>query len=1413
MPLRPPVPPIVADWVRAADLDRPNKEPELLPEITVVVEQQVPDPDAPEDPRRATAEKVPQLRRLADHPEVEEAWLEYLVEKWEPWAQQMRRWQEVQFVYESLDFMRRRLEEAEERYELVLAIGLLQWRDPTCTTVERHLLTAPAEIIFDAAAGHLRVVPAAAFESFEVELDMLEPQHRPRLRKDTLAELLESLDIQAWAPDLVAPLLREIANSLSAEAQVDMSSDRADRVDERPRVSFAPALMLRERKSTAYEDLICKFHEAAESAGLKSTPPWERLLREGEAASADAAESIPCAETETGSFLQPERLLFPLPTNKEQQQIVQRLQSDPCVLVKGPPGTGKSQTIANLICHLLARGERVLVTAHAAKALAVLRGLLPNDVRDLCVTALGSSQHDQRLLEEGIRGIIRRRNDWPGAQTIQRAIEQAENSIRELEGELARVERDLRTFREAETHSHELPGGYSGTAAQIARKLSEREQEFSWFPEVPAGETFPLEPTDIAFLAESHAHFSAAARTELELEIGEAELPDPDEFAGLIERWRNARASAQKASAGVDKEKLGLLKTTSPEQLMKLQDALQALTDLALRSGHILGEIAENILQDLLLSAEARWTRLVADSEALLRDFKRFCEAVGSARVKLPNGIAEDQLRVDIERRLAHFRSGGWRGFSILAPRVVRETRYVVDTCRVDGKKPKHVEDLRRISDYLELRRITCQLRELWQPHLAKVPGLKQAVSRAAELTLELKKLLNFFKSEHARLLLTALGRNRTELASARGRSEWLEITNALLTSLRARQMEQEFDRLIDTVHGLRRASNPHPCLESLEGAAKARDVTAWQTAWQKREELRKEKPRLERYERLLERLGASCPELANLLRNTEGDLTWSERIRRLNQAWEWAAARAWLRRFSDSSAYETSVQRYHQLKRKIEKETEKLVSLRAWKAFFDQLDEKTIQSLNAWTKAVNRIGKGTGKYAHRHRRTARKYLSTCVSKIPAWVMPLHMLWDSVDAVPGLFDTVIVDEASQAGIDALVLFLLAKRIVVVGDDQQNSPEAVGVPENDIARLAREHLRDFHFQDEFRPDASLFDHAERTFRSQISLREHFRCVPEIIRFSNELCYRDAPLVPLRQPPPKRLAPLRSRFIAEGACEGEGQRIVNNAEAEAIVETITKLLEDKDYNDKTMGVIALQGHAQARLIEQLLVQKIDPKVIEERRLRCGEPATFQGDERDVVFLSLVIAPNVNYRALTRLPDRRRFNVAMSRARDQVWLFYSVKPHDLAPEDLRRRLVTFFEEPQRDDLLCEKLDRLEREARKPRRPGSQPEPYESWFEVDVALELLRRGFRVRPQFQVAGYRIDLVVEGLEARLAVECDGDHWHGPERYEEDMARQRQLERAGWSFVRLRESEFYASRQRAMTAVIEACETLGIRPLD
>ncbi|MEU7822461.1 DUF559 domain-containing protein [Catellatospora sp. NPDC049133] len=106
---------------------------------------------------------------------------------------------------------------------------------------------------------------------------------------------------------------------------------------------------------------------------------------------------------------------------------------------------------------------------------------------------------------------------------------------------------------------------------------------------------------------------------------------------------------------------------------------------------------------------------------------------------------------------------------------------------------------------------------------------------------------------------------------------------------------------------------------------------------------------------------------------------------------------------------------------------------------------------------------------------------------------------------------------------------------------------------------------------------------------------------------------------------------------------------------------------------------------------------------------------------------------------------------------------------------------------------------------------EPFDSLFEQRVYNRLIDRGYTVLPQYQVDSYRIDLVVVGGKARLAVECDGDAWHGPDAYERDLARQRNLERCGWRFFRIRESAFYVDEPAALADLWATLRELDIHP--
>jgi len=328
-----------------------------------------------------------------------------------------------------------------------------------------------------------------------------------------------------------------------------------------------------------------------------------------------------------------------------------------------------------------------------------------------------------------------------------------------------------------------------------------------------------------------------------------------------------------------------------------------------------------------------------------------------------------------------------------------------------------------------------------------------------------------------------------------------------------------------------------------------------------------------------------------------------------------------------------------------------------------------------------------------------------------------------------------------------------------------------------------------------------------------LREHFRCMPEIIRFSNDLCYSGEPLIPLRQFGADRLEPLRKVHVQGGYREGKASRVVNRPEAEAIADKIIELCGDSRYAERSMGVVILQGEAQASVIENILLERLGAEEMEKRRLICGNPYSFQGDERDIIFLSMVAAPNERIGPLTRLPDERRFNVAASRAKDQMWLFHSVTQNDLSQSCLRSKLLAFFEEPYIDPIVgvdCEKLERQCFEVNQS--VVKAPDPFDSWFEVRVALELARKKYRVIPQFEVAGKYIDLVVDGGGSRLAVECDGDAFHDAEHYEQDMERQKILERCGEVFFRIRECEFYSNKEAVLSRLWRVLEDRGISPI-
>ena len=126
-----------------------------------------------------------------------------------------------------------------------------------------------------------------------------------------------------------------------------------------------------------------------------------------------------------------------------------------------------------------------------------------------------------------------------------------------------------------------------------------------------------------------------------------------------------------------------------------------------------------------------------------------------------------------------------------------------------------------------------------------------------------------------------------------------------------------------------------------------------------------------------------------------------------------------------------------------------------------------------------------------------------CQKAVPCWIMPINKSLESLDPRANKFDVVIIDEASQSDVSSLAILYMGKKLVIVGDDRQVSPMAVGVGEKKIASLQEQYIKDkppnAHL---YTAKTSICDVAKTTFQP-LMLCEHFRCVPEIIGFSNML----------------------------------------------------------------------------------------------------------------------------------------------------------------------------------------------------------------------------------------------------------------------------------------------------------------------
>ena len=514
-------------------------------------------------------------------------------------------------------------------------------------------------------------------------------------------------------------------------------------------------------------------------------------------------------------------------------------------------------------------------------------------------------------------------------------------------------------------------------------------------------------------------------------------------------------------------------------------------------------------------------------------------------------------------------------------------------------------------------------------------------------------------------------------------------------------------------------------------------------------------------------------------------------------QAWDWARSVGYLEQIDGREQFKKLSAERIQAESDLTKANLKLVEALTWVRLKNNITAKVSAALRNYLTAIQKIGKGTGIRSIRFREDARQAMKIAHQAIPCWIMPHWRVSESLPAEIASFDLVIIDEASQSDAYALPSIVRGKKILVVGDDKQVSPSDVARKEADILYLRDKHLKALPYGHLFLPGSSIYDLCNTLFATDVvRLREHFRCVEPIIQFSNKQFY-EGELRPVRIPKPSECLdpPLIDMYVPDG--NRENQSKINKLEARAIVAEIARITEDSRFKKRSIGVVSLLGFEQAQYIQNLLLSDLGEDKILEHNIKCGDAKYFQGKEADIVMISMVAAGKIQ--AQTARIYEQRYNVAASRARDRLYIFRSFERSDIAESDLRARLMDHF--TCTSTTGCEEIQVLRDRC-------------ESDLERDVFDELTSRGYRVSPQVPVGNYCIDLVVEGLDdARLAVELDGDKYHGIEGWIEDISRQRTLERMGWVFWRCWESNYISNKDACLNELIASLDSLNIYPIE
>jgi nucleoside diphosphate kinase len=317
---------------------------------------------------------------------------------------------------------------------------------------------------------------------------------------------------------------------------------------------------------------------------------------------------------------------------------------------------------------------------------------------------------------------------------------------------------------------------------------------------------------------------------------------------------------------------------------------------------------------------------------------------------------------------------------------------------------------------------------------------------------------------------------------------------------------------------------------------------------------------------------------------------------------------------------------------------------------------------------------------------------SGLLQAFPAILADIRDYANYVPLKKGLFDVVIIDEASRVSVaEAMPALLRAKKIIVLGDNKQfGNMQATSVNgslnamfRNKIATALARSLQDIPADtknvylakalDNFDVTKSVLDFCRPIANAEIAFSKYFRSPPELISYVNKTFYADtlkrlkARALPLKES-------LKFDVISPEDFDAQGVHS-NDAEAKHILAALLDMKEN-GYTG-TIGIIT-PYYEQAALIQKHLDESVVNDWFEKRQLKVMTFDTAQGEERDYIFYSMVSDESQAAQYVFPVAGdvkgndapQHRLTVGFSRARSIVHFVLS-KPVDTYSDETKNTL----------------------------------------------------------------------------------------------------------------------------------------------